>query len=182
MKVRTRHDLPADEVISTLQKEIRRGNCENAVLAAYEMITTSTELEEWLWQRLLVISVEDICMGDPMAPILVNSLYQQHLASQGRAKEADRQLFAIHAVRYLCASRKDRSSDEMRTWLKMLDERGELKLVIPEYAADMHTARGQKIGRGLRYFFEEGARLNPELPGRDKTYRERVLELLKESE
>jgi hypothetical protein len=34
--VRTRHDFPADEVISALQKEMRRGNAENGVLLAYE--------------------------------------------------------------------------------------------------------------------------------------------------
>ena len=44
VKVRTRHDFAADEVISALQKEIRRGNTENAALLAYEMATTSPEL------------------------------------------------------------------------------------------------------------------------------------------
>lgn len=179
VKVCTRHDLPADEVISTLQKEIRRGNSENAVMIAYEMLSTSPELEEKLWQRLLVISVEDIGMGDPMAPVLINALNQQRLAF-GRG-EGDRQLFAIHAVRYLCASKKDRSSDEMLNWLKMLDERGEMRPVIPDYAVDMHTARGQKMGRGLKHFLEEGAQIRPELAGRNKTYRERVLELLRQS-
>jgi hypothetical protein len=40
---RTRHDLPADEVISALQKEIRRGHTENAAFLAYEMLTTSED-------------------------------------------------------------------------------------------------------------------------------------------
>ena len=29
-----------------------------------------------MWRRLLTISVEDIGMGDPMAAVLVNNLYQ----------------------------------------------------------------------------------------------------------
>ncbi len=40
-KVKTYHDLPADEVISALQKEIRRGHTENAARLAYELIQTS---------------------------------------------------------------------------------------------------------------------------------------------
>ena len=47
--VKTYHGLPADQVISALQKEIRRGNTENAVLLAYEMITTSAAMEDYLW-------------------------------------------------------------------------------------------------------------------------------------
>ncbi len=70
-RVQTRHGFAADEVISALQKEIRRGQAENAALLAYEMMTTSAELEAKMWQRLLVISVEDIGWGDVQAPNLV---------------------------------------------------------------------------------------------------------------
>ena len=70
--VKTRHGLAADEVISALQKEIRRGHVDNAALLAYEMIGTSAELEDMLWRRLLVISVEDVGWGDLNAPSLVD--------------------------------------------------------------------------------------------------------------
>lgn len=50
--------LPADEVISGLQKCLRRGLGENALLIGYEMYVTSAELEEMLWSRLLVICVD----------------------------------------------------------------------------------------------------------------------------
>ena len=56
--VKTYHGLAADHVISALQKEIRRGNSENAALLAYEMILTSSAMEDYLWYRLKVISVE----------------------------------------------------------------------------------------------------------------------------
>ena len=52
--VTTYHGLPADQVISALQKEIRRGNTENAVLLGYEMVITSPPMEDYLWQRLMV--------------------------------------------------------------------------------------------------------------------------------
>ena len=57
-RVKTEHDLNADEVVSAFQKSIRRGLLENALLLAYEMYVTSAELEEHLWTRLSVISVE----------------------------------------------------------------------------------------------------------------------------
>jgi hypothetical protein len=34
----------------------------------------------------------------------------------------------------------------------------------------MHTARGQKMGRGFEHFLAEGAQIHPELEGRDNRY------------
>lgn len=176
VNVLTYHGLPADEVISALQKEIRRGNLENAALLAYEMHLTSPEMEEKLWKRLMVISVEDIGMGEINAPNLVYTLYQmfQHFPPGA----LDRPLFIIHAVRYLCTRQKDRSSDEFVNVLRHSISQGKAKPHIPDYALDMHTARGQELGRGLAHFFKEGARVSPELPNREAGYRERLLELL----
>lgn len=180
VKVRTRHDFAADEVISALQKEIRRGHTENAALLAYEMATASPELEDYLWYRLLVISVEDVGMGDPQAPVLVKTLYEigQRFGQRG----GEGLLMAIHAVRYLCACQKDRASDEMVNWIKYVVEEEGVRPTIPDYALDMHTARGPQMGRGKRHFWEEGAKITPELPDRDTTYRERMLAILDEIE
>jgi replication-associated recombination protein RarA len=177
--VRTRHDLAGDEVISALQKEIRRGHVENAALLAYEMISTSPEMEAKLWQRLLVISVEDIGPGDWQAPGLVHSLKQMCGLFDRDASE--RRLFAVHAVRYLCGCQKDRSTDEMSSWIKRAVESGRQLPVIPDYAVDMHTARGAEMGRDLRHFYEVASRVEPAAPNRDDTYRRRLLALLDEA-
>ena len=161
--VKTYRGFPADQVISALQKEIRRGHTENVVLLAYEMVLTSPAMEDFLWQRLLIISVEDIGFGEPQAPIMLNALYQM-LSTFDRAVP-ERKLFAVHAVRYLCGCFKDRSSDEMLNWVMQAVAQGETKAVIPDYALDMHTAQGLAMGRGLRHFLEEGAKIEPELPG-----------------
>ncbi|MEN9936713.1 MAG: hypothetical protein RLZZ387_3292 [Chloroflexota bacterium] len=174
--VRTIHGLAADQVISALQKEIRRGNTENAVLLAYEMVCTSPALEDYLWQRLLVIAVEDIGFGEPQAPALLHAMHQT-LQTFDRAL-GERKLFAVHAVRYLCGCPKDRSSDEMVNWVIDGVARGALRPSIPDYAIDMHTAAGQTCGRGKRHFWTEGTVLSPEMAGRDTTYRDRVLALL----
>ena len=176
ISLRTRHDMAADEVISALQKEIRRGHTENAAFLAYEMLITSEELEAKLWQRLQVISVEDIGYGQVYAPILIQALFQMH--HNFPRSQGDRLLFALHAVRYLCRCTKDRSSDELLNWVKQAIEIEGQRPVVPEYAIDMHTEAGRRLGRGKRHFLEEGARVSPELADREQTYHKRLLALL----
>ena len=94
----------------------------------------------------------------------------------------ERRLFAVHAVRYLCGCRKDRSSDEMVNWVIQTVGSGSTLPVIPDYALDMHTAAGQAMGRGRRHFFEVGAQLHPEAADRDLTYRNRIMEMLDSGE
>jgi len=178
--VKTYHGLQADHVISALQKEIRRGNIENACLLAYEMVISSPALEDYLWQRLKVITVEDIGFGEPMAPVVMQSLFAMNSVCDRAVGE--RKLYAIHATRYLCLCKKDRSSDEMVNWIIHSTEKGRIKPEIPEYSLDMHTAEGKKMGRGRRHFFEEGSKIIPELPGRDKTYIKRIMKMLDNGE
>lgn len=175
-RVRTAHDLPADEVISAVQKEIRRGHTENAALLAYEMLSTSVEMEEYLWGRLQVISVEDVGYGNLNAPILIETLYQMHLRIP--RPRGDRYLFAIHAVRVLCQSHKERGSDDLNNWVNQAIEKKGVLPVIPDYAIDMHTKRGQEMGRNYLHFLTEASRVEPEMPDRDFTYRDRLLEVL----
>ena len=174
--VKTFHGFQADHVISALQKEIRRGNTENAALLAYEMILTSPALEDYLWHRLKVISVEDIGFGELLAPMLIQSLFEMTSACERAVGE--RKLYAIHAVRYLCQCKKDRSTDEMINWINHASRVSGVLPTIPDYALDMHTAEGQKMGRGRRHTFEEASRTNPEVSDRDRTYLERILKML----
>jgi replication-associated recombination protein RarA len=176
VNVKTFNSFQADHVISALQKEIRRGNTENAALLAYEMIITSAALEDYLWKRLKVISVEDIGFGEILAPMLIQSLFE--MVTTCDRGSGERKLFAIHAVRYLCMCKKDRSTDEMANWMNYTSQLGKVLPVIPEYALDMHTAEGQKKGRGRRHFYEEASRVNPEASERDHTYLERIMQML----
>lgn len=177
-RVRTVHDLPADEVISSLQKEIRRGHTENAALLAYEMLTTSPELEEYLWGRLQVISVEDVGFGNAEAPVLIETLYQMHFRIA--RPRGDRYLYAIHAVRFLCQCLKERGSDDLLNWIvRVVEEQGVLP-EIPDYALDMHTRRGQEMGRDYAHFLNEASQVQPVLPNRDTTYRDRLIKMLED--
>ena len=175
-RVQTKHGFAADELVSVLQKSIRRGMVENAALVAYELYCTSPELEEYMWRRLAVISVEDVGFGRPEAPQQIDAL--DRLRTRFTSWPAgDRFLFVLHAVRLLATSVKDRTTDEMANWVAHVVESGLQAPEIPDWALDMHTRRGQERGRDLLHFLTEGATVDNELPDRDRTYRERLLEI-----
>ncbi len=178
-KVKTIHDLNADEVISALQKEIRRGHEENAVLTAYEMLTTSEDLEEYLWKRLKAICVEDIGFGDVQAPILINSLDQMRKTFP---RGGEGVLYAVHAVRYLCACKKDRSDDEMIDYIVDGYEKGTIFPQIPDYAYDMHTLKGQQMKRGYEHFDKVASNIYPEFEGRNKKYYDAIMSIYTDME
>jgi replication-associated recombination protein RarA len=179
-RVETAHGFRADELISTLQKSIRRGLTEEAALVAYEMYVTSAELEEHVWRRLEVISVEDVGLANPQAPLLIEALYRMH--ARVPRPTGDRFLFLLHGVRLLAGSTKDRSTDEMANWITRVVASGERLPQVPDVALDMHTKRGRELGRDIHHFLREGAIVEPEWDERDRTYRERLLALLEQNE
>ena len=174
----TEHGLAADEVISALQKCLRRGLVDNVLLLGWEMYVTSPEMEEMLWSRLCVIAVEDIGMGNPQAPVLVETLYQQH--KRYPRPSGDRFLFAAHAIRVLAGSTKDRTSDDMVNWAKRSMELGENLPEIPDVALDMHTRRGQDMGRDYLFFMQEASKVVPEINDRDQRYRDWIMQALED--
>ena len=172
----TEHGFAADEVISALQKCLRRGMLDNALLLGWEMFVTSPELEDKLWSRLCVIAVEDVGFGNLQAPVLIETLFQQHLRYPRPL--GDRFLFAAHAIRVIATSGKDRSSDDMVNWAMRGVALGELLPEIPDFALDMHTGRGQQMGRDYRFFMEEASRVIPEINDRDQRYRDWIMAAL----
>ena len=172
--VTTRNGLDGDLVISALQKSIRRGLAEEAVTFAYEMYITSPQFEEKLWRRLQAISVEDIGFGDLSAPVLVHTLNQ--MRQNFPYSDGDRPIFFVHAIRYLAAAKKDRASDNLKNIVKIEFEYGR-KPVIPDFALDMHTAKGQSMGRDFKHFLAEGSKVENELTV-DDNYKARLLALL----
>ncbi|MCT7722935.1 MAG: hypothetical protein N5842_08360 [Lactobacillus crispatus] len=159
-RTRTRNGLAADEVISALQKSIRKGKERAACEFAYEMYISSPQMEEKLWRRLQAISVEDIGMGNPKAPILINSLNQ--MRQNFSYNEPDRAMMFVHAIRYLCESTKDRSSDLLKNIIIKNFALGYVPK-IPDYALDKHTTRGKKMGRESMHFLEVDSKVTPQL-------------------
>ena len=117
-------------------------------------------MEDKLWRRLLTITVEDIGMGDPNAAILVNNLNQMRL--QFDYADGDRPIYFIHAIRYLCACEKDRSSDLLKNIVIKGFAMGEVP-EIPDYALDKHTVRGAEMGRDSFHFLNEASKVIPQM-------------------
>lgn len=176
--VKTKSGFAADEVISALQKSIRRGLLENAVLLAWEMFQTSEALEDKLWGRLAVIAIEDIGFGRVDAPVLIETLFKQHQRFQW--PEHDRYLFAVHAIRLLSTSEKERTSDDLANWAKQSSLLGESRPEIPDFALDMHTHAGQAKGRDYRHFIEQASKVVPEMAGRETRWRDWIVAALDE--
>ena len=158
------------EVMSALQKEIRRGNEENALYWALELEEFNSTL---LWNRLKVISSEDIGIAQSFISILIETLHRQYLDFK---KKDESKLFLAHAILALCRSPKNRIVDEFLTVI--IGERKEgKKIEVEDYALDKHTARGRAMGRGMKHFLEEGAKLVNESQEVENPYKERAKEL-----
>lgn len=172
--VQTRNGFAADEVISALQKSIRRNMVEEACEFAYELYISSPQLLEKMWRRLLTISVEDIGFGNLDAAVQVNALNE--MRKNFPYDDGDQPMYFIHAIRVLCASEKDRSSDYLKNIVIKSFAMGK-KIEIPDIALDKHTRRGKLMGRGSKHFFEEATKVIPQLKI-DNDYRERYGKIL----
>lgn len=173
----TKSGLTGDIVISALQKFIRRGMVREAAQAAYELFLCGEELAEYAWKRLMVISVEDVCMGEPEAPCVIKSLYD--MSRSLGYDSPDYPLFLVHGVRYLCSCKKERGSSYLTSLTKRKILKGD-KLECPDYVYDMHTEEGQKRNRGYSHFFEEAAIVKPKLPSDGDCYEQELKDLIEE--
>lgn len=175
-ETKTRNGLAADEVISCLQKSIRRSMVEEACGYAYELYISSPLLLEKLWRRLLTISVEDVGFGNLDAAVQINTLNE--MRKNFPYNDGDQPMYFIHAIRVLCESTKDRSSDLLKNIIIKSFAMGK-KPEIMDVGLDKHTKRGAQMGRGSKHFLEEGAKVCPELEVTNN-YKERYREILKQ--
>lgn len=144
--VKTKGGYPIDEVVSALQKDIRRGNYENACHWARELVVSGNSWK--LWRRLQVIALEDIGMANPAALHVIRTL-QAHAHEMGIATW-EGQRAAIAGAFFLATSPKSRLMDELCNYFKYVQD-GKIKAQnpeIPEYAIDCHTKAGRANGLG----------------------------------
>jgi len=160
------------ELLSALQKDIRRGNEYQALFWAVELEGFNSKM---LWYRLQVIASEDIGVANPFAPLLIDVLERKYDDARKRNNDSYR-LFLTHAVLFLVRSSKSRIVDDLLNVVYGEIQHEDKKLPIPDYALDMHTLRGKKMGRGLEHFFSEGTKLNKE--PYENPYTEKAKEIL----
>lgn len=175
-ETKTRNGLVLAEVTSALQKSIRRGWTEKACEFVYEIYITSPLLVDHLWSRLMTISVEDIGFGNKEV------MGQVYMLNEVRKnfpyRSVDQPIFFIHAIRLLCESEKDRSSDLLKNIVIKKFAMGYIP-EIPEIALDKHTRRGRASGKDSFHFLHEASKVVPQAKV-DNDYKERYEEILKE--
>jgi hypothetical protein len=155
----TKRGYPLDEVMSALQKAIRRAQVKMALYWAAELYESG--FGPTLWSRLLVISAED-CWG--MVTRHVEALRQETLALEaadkhinGKKKDYQKTLvFVLKATYLLAVAPKCRDADNFYNLVYKTnsipeeDLRADLEAardsnpVVPPEAIDKHTVRGKE--------------------------------------
>jgi replication-associated recombination protein RarA len=158
----TAHGYRLDEVVSALQKAIRRGESDAALFWAVEM--NESGFGAYAWRRLAVIASEDIGLADPLGAVVTASLFANAAALKKVRPSADPRwdgLTLLQATAYLARAPKNREMADAYSTIELRMARGEL-LDVPAHALDGHTARGRHLGRAEGYFQAEGRRIeNP---------------------
>lgn len=153
------------ELLSALQKDIRRGKTYPAMFWAAEIETFN---DKALWNRLRVIASEDISMANPALPVIIDVLEKQYFEFKKKKGDKSHRLFLAHAILALCRSSKSRISDNLVLTIYGERKFKGKKLKIPEYALDGKTLAGIKKGRSLktrkgrRFFLKVSAKLRNE--------------------
>lgn len=144
------------EVVSALQKAIRRSDEEQAVYWAVEL--DQSGMAHYLWSRLLIITSEDVGIAWTEGPSVMRSLFETWQEAKGRRNpHRPERLFVVHAAMALARAPKSRRVD-VAVWATYGNAKA--RLPIPDYALDWHTARGKAMGRGEEHWEKEASRID----------------------
>ena len=156
-KLETKKGYDAFEVISALQKAIRRGQEEHALFWAMELF--DSKLQAMACSRIRTIIHEDIGIGG-----MINSMYALKCLEEVENGYPYKDYWSValaNLILTICRGPKSREGTNFLITICAKRAYG-TKLEIPDYALDQHTLRGKIKKRGLRHFFEHGAKLVPE--------------------
>lgn len=146
------------EAISALQKEIRRGNEEQAMYWALEFIPY---YERYVWERLIVIVNEDIGIANPSLLQIIPVQRDVYFEFRQKGKDGPTRLALANAVLLMCRSPKSRIADHFQCVVNQDRLHGK-HLDVPDYALDKHTQRGRSLKRGTAHWLTEGCQLSPQ--------------------
>ena len=179
---KTVNGLNSTEVISGLQKHIRRGEERLAMAAAAELLFSTNKVNpSWLVNRLIAIAHEDIGIANPHAVMFVNSTVP-HIRDLIKDNKHDRAgLLIANCILVLCRGPKTRLGDHFQCAAGKPVKMGTAPYVIPDYAHDKHTQKGRSQGKDLQHFREESAQLEQvtEFMGLDDPYEDEAYEMWK---
>ena len=143
----TKNGYDLYEVASALQKTIRRNLPREAVFWGLELYP---KYVKYAWERLLIISAEDI--RDPSAVAATKALYDSYILT---GKKRPHRIFLTRAILSLCTYHKNRNADHFQNLNDFLEKDVGGNAKIPAFALDKHTRRGKKMGKTTLDFFRD---------------------------
>ena len=182
-----KHQYHDDEVKSTLQKTIRRGDEKGAYFFALELAHEDKSNFDWMRNRLKIIAYEDIGLANPNVVLQVSqAIDDMDVLYQNNNEEWETAL--AYSILLLCRSQKSRMTDHFKVYVKKFweDESGKFKVDIPEYALDYHTTKGNELGRlinskkGVDHFIKIGEKLTNESNDIEDTYKRKAHKVWRE--
>lgn len=147
------------EVASALQKSIRRCNEDETVFWGIELF--ESDLMGHLWNRLFIIASEDIGLAEDGFIVKFMGMKKSYdYLEIHRPKNLSKRLVLLQILIMFARAKKSRYVDLAYCvyWAKHAERAKTRK--IPDYAFDMHTQKGKRMGRGLDHFYNEGAKTN----------------------
>ncbi len=176
-RIKTQRGYLLEEVISAIQKEIRRGKDRDALYWCYELIP---RFEQYMWRRLVTIAHEDIGIANPLVLIAVPVCRQAYFDFRSWDKDGSARLVLANTVTLMARSAKSRLADHIQH--VVMDEytadHGNGCKRIPDYALDKHTSVGRRKRRGFDHWFCEGCVLVPPASEEFERYRREAEEVL----
>jgi replication-associated recombination protein RarA len=163
---RTKHGHDPFWCISAMQKCIRRSLEREAMEYAAELLASSKAFCTMACNRLQVISHEDIdCIHNPEVVTFVATACEQARAMWKEDFVWTSLMFVGNAIRMMARAQKSREGDHFQAAVGLPIVEGMRKLEFPDWAHDMHTSKGKKLGRGLDHFREVATQLVPDVEG-----------------
>lgn len=158
----TKNKLPAMACLSAMQKCIRRGMEVDAMRFAVELFHTSKSFATMVFNRLEIISHEDIdVMQCPHIIPFVKAACDQGRAWYDPNKFGKSRMAMGNAIRLMCRAPKSREGDHFHVAVGLASLLENYVPEIPDWANDQHTIVGKRKGRGLEYFRTESTKLVP---------------------
>jgi len=144
------------EAISALQKDIRRCNPDKALYWLLEL--EGAGQLAWALNRLRAIGQEDVGIADMQAVMFAGQAIELAARFYKSTNEVWR-VAAGNAILALCNAKKCRRATTLQAAVQLRQRscKNGPKPPMPDYALDMHTATGKRMGRGIDHFLTDGA-------------------------
>jgi len=144
---------------SAFIKSIRRGLVDDAVY--WGTLLDKFGHAHTVWRRMFIHLSEDIGLADRNLPANVDALYSNFKMLVGMQKasfETDHteRLPYVHAIVLLATAKKSRDVDNVVSVYYQTNKDRE----VPDYAYDLHSPLGRRMGRDISHFYNEAALIN----------------------